>query len=87
MASLEQRNGIYRIVFRYAGRRYSQTLATADQSVAAGLKASLEQRLKLVKGNVIPRPADNIDIAGYLIHGTSVPTTQSKSIASASFVS
>ena len=54
MASLEKRNGIYRIVFRYAGRKFSQSLATDDQAVAIGFKTSLEQRIKLVKGKVIP---------------------------------
>ncbi len=82
MASLEQRNGNYRIVFRYAGRKFSQSLATNDISVAAGLKAALEQRIKLVKTNVLPPPPTECSIEDYLIHGTTVQLeSQSPSIS------
>lgn len=76
MDSLEQRNGKFRLVFRYAGQKYSQSLATDEESVAAGLKAALEQRIKLVKTSVLPPPPDECSVEDYLIHGTSVPVEQ-----------
>ena len=77
MASLEQRNGTYRIVFRYAGKKLSQSLATEKESVALGLKASLEERIKLIRTKMLPPPPVDCVIAEYLIHGISVPVEPS----------
>ena len=73
MASLELRNEIFRIVFRFAGRKFSQSLATGSESIAIGLKASLEQRIKLIKTKMLAPPPADCDIAEYLIHGVAVP--------------
>ena len=44
--------------------------------------ASVEQRLKLIKTNVLPAPDANIDIVEYLVHGLSTPIKESQEIVS-----
>ena len=75
MASLEQRNGKFRLVFRFNGQKFSRTIETESESAAVTLKGSLEQRLKLIKTKMVPPPSENDDIAEYLIHGRSVPAS------------
>jgi len=74
MASIEPRNGAFRIVFRFGGRKYSRTLNTCDPSVASSAKTTVEQRIKLIKSGILPPPPDGHDVAGYLISGESTPT-------------
>jgi hypothetical protein len=73
MASLEQRNGIYRIVFRYQGKRHSHSLGTTDSTSATTAKANVEQRLSLIKTNVLPPPDSATNLAIFLLHGKSIP--------------
>jgi hypothetical protein len=82
MASLEQRNENYRIVFRFEGRKYSRSLSTNNVTEANGMLASVEQRLKLIKTNVLPAPDANIDIVEYLVHGLSTPIKEAQEIVS-----
>jgi integrase len=56
MAFLEQRGQRYRIIFRYAGTRYTHSLKTTDQSVAEGLKGGVERTLMLLDQKVLRLP-------------------------------
>lgn len=46
MASLEQRNGNYRVVFRYGGQKFARTLRTTDLRQAQLTLARLEDNLR-----------------------------------------
>jgi integrase len=55
MAFLQFRGRHYRIVFRFGGERYSQSLRTADEKEAQGCIARLEENLRLVeRGRLAP---------------------------------
>ncbi len=73
MASIEQRNGIFRIVFRFQGRRFSQSLGTNDEAAAVGIKTAVEQRIKLIKSKLLPGPSVGEDVVEFLMHGKSQP--------------
>jgi hypothetical protein len=45
MASLEQRNGKFRIIFRYRGQKYTRSLKTTNQRAAAATLARVEDNL------------------------------------------
>jgi hypothetical protein len=45
MASLEQRNGKFRIIFRYRGQKYTRSLKTQNQRAAAATLARVEDNL------------------------------------------
>jgi hypothetical protein len=73
MASLEQRSGRYRIVFRYAGQKFSRSLKTRDEMAAI---ASLEWLAREYHSDAprlwdacraagaLARPTANIDLKG-----------------------
>jgi hypothetical protein len=46
MPSLEQRNGRFRIVFRFAGQKLSRSLKTNDEDDAQGSFARLQDNLR-----------------------------------------
>ena len=61
MASLELRNGKYRIVFRYGGQKFSRTLMTLDRREAKHSLARLEDNLRRLElGTLELDPAANI---------------------------
>lgn len=66
MASLEQRNGNYRIVFRFAGHKYSRSLKTDDGKAAAGSLARLEDNLRRVELGTLTVPSD-ADVVTFLL--------------------
>lgn len=49
MASLEQRNGSYRVVFRLNGQKYARSLKTSEESQALLALAQLEDNLRRVE--------------------------------------
>src|SRR5690242_19329964 len=54
MASLEQRGGKFRIVFRYRGQKYTRSLNTKSPRAAAGVLARVEDNLmRLELGHVV----------------------------------
>jgi len=56
MASLEQRGGHFRVIFRHASRRYTHNLNTNDESVAQGLKGGIERTLMLLDQKLVKIP-------------------------------
>ena len=48
MAALELRNKTYRVVFMYAGKKYSYSLDTGKEDVANALRGGVEKTLMLV---------------------------------------
>lgn len=66
MASLENRNGSYRVVFRYAGRRFSSSLGTTRSTEARACVARLDDNLRRVELGLIAVPS-GADIAAFLL--------------------
>ena len=65
MASLEQRNGNYRIVFRYAGQKYNRSLKTRSPVAAQASLARLEDNLRRVElGSLDPAPDVDLPLLG-----------------------
>lgn len=46
MASLEKRNGIFRVVFRFSGQKFSRSLKTSEEKSANLSLARLEDNLR-----------------------------------------
>jgi hypothetical protein len=66
MASLESHYGIYRIVFRVAGRKFSRSLKTGVERVALAKLARLEENLgRLEQGDLVLPPG--ADLATFLL--------------------
>lgn len=66
MASLENRSGNYRIVFRYNGKKYTHRLKTKDAKEARQCKARLEENLVLLERGRLELPAD-VDLPLFLL--------------------
>ncbi len=58
MASLEQRNGTYRVVFRHGGQKYSRSLKTQNKRAAELSLAQLEDNLRRVELGTLTIAAD-----------------------------
>jgi integrase len=56
MASLERRNQTYRVVFMYAGRKYSYSLDTGDRDMAEALRGGVEKTLMLLDQKLLHLP-------------------------------
>ncbi|TWU44909.1 site-specific tyrosine recombinase XerC [Novipirellula aureliae] len=66
MASLEQRNGFYRVVFRYGGQKFSRSLKTTNQRTARLTFDQLEDNLRRLElGTLILEPG--ADVAAVLL--------------------
>lgn len=66
MASLELRSERYRIVFRFAGKKFQTPLKTTEAKEAQACLARLEENLRLVeRGRLIPPP--DADLATFLL--------------------
>lgn len=66
MASLENRNGSYRVVFRFAGRRYSRSLDTTRLTEARAALARLEDNLRRLALGLCSLP-DGADLPLFLL--------------------
>ena len=66
MASLEQRNGTYRIIFRYGGQKYSRSLKTTNKRSADLALAQLEDRLRRADLGTLTLPP-GADVASILL--------------------
>ena len=66
MASLEQRKGIYRVVLRLSGRRYSRSLRTRNRKAAIACVAGLEDNQRRVELGTLGIP-DDCDPATFLL--------------------
>jgi integrase len=66
MASLELRSDRYRIVFRFAGKKFQTPLKTTEEKEAQGCLSRLEENLRLVeRGRLIPPP--DADLPTFLL--------------------
>src|SRR5437868_14592679 len=52
----EQKNGRFKIVFRYKGEKLKKSLKTSDRTEADGLRSKLEGRLRLLEDGEISLP-------------------------------
>ena len=68
MASIEQRAGTYRIVFRYGGQKYSRSLKTKHRRAAELALAQLEDNLRRADLGTLTVPPD-ADVASVLLSG------------------
>ncbi|HEX4613317.1 MAG TPA: tyrosine-type recombinase/integrase [Urbifossiella sp.] len=57
MATIQERNGSYRILFVYAGKRETFTLGTVPRTVADAKAAKVDELLALLKGKYLAVPA------------------------------
>jgi len=62
MASLEKRKGSYRVVFRYAGKKFSTSLKTKSRTAATASVARLEDNLRRLELGTLSLP-DEADLA------------------------
>jgi integrase len=66
MASLENRNSSFRIVFRFAGQKYSRSLRTRSEKAAQASLARLEDNLRRLELGTLQLPDDS-DVASFLL--------------------
>lgn len=66
MASLENRNGTYRLVFRFGNSKFSRSLRTKDKRTAEGCLARAEDNLRRVELGTLDVP-DDCDLAAFLL--------------------
>ena len=66
MASLERRNGKYRIVFRYGGQKFSRSLLTDSARTAELSLAKLEDNLARLSLGTCDVP-EGVDVATFLL--------------------
>ena len=66
MASLEQRNGRFRVVFRYDGEKYARSLKTTSEKAAAASVARLEDNLRRLELGTLTVP-DDTDVPTFLL--------------------
>ncbi len=66
MASLEKRKGSYRVVFRYAGKKFSTSLKTKSRTAATASVARLEDNLRRLELGTLSLP-DEADLAYFLL--------------------
>jgi len=76
MASLESRNGCFRVVFRLEGEKVSRSLRTKNQKTANLRLAELEERLEKYQLGRLPIPID-CDPAEYIFSGSKKPLCES----------
>jgi integrase len=72
MASIESRNGSWRVVFRYKDEKRSFTIGEVDAANAAVYKASTEELLRLLKRNLVSIPA-GCSIETFMLHRGKLP--------------
>jgi integrase len=67
MASLESRNGSWRVVFRFRSEKHHFTVGEVSAADAAAFKASTEELLRLLNRNLITVPA-GCSIEDFMFH-------------------
>jgi integrase len=77
MASLQVRNGSWRVIFRYRGSQHFVTIGEADEAEAQGVKARYEYLLRLLKQRLLTMPA-GMDIVAFLRHDGKPPDADSE---------
>jgi hypothetical protein len=64
-ASLELRNKTFRVVFMYAGKKYSYSLDTGSRDDAEALVGGVEKTLMRIEQKLLPVP-DGVDIVSFV---------------------
>jgi integrase len=82
MASLQLRNGSWRVIFRYRGSQHFVTIGEVDQTEAQGVKARHEYHLRLLKQRLLTL-SPGMDIVTFLRHDGKPPETTTESDAPA----
>jgi integrase len=68
MATVERRNGRFRLIFYLTGKRYSASLRTADPREADAIAGSAERTLMLLQQGVLIVP-EGADLATFVLSG------------------
>ena len=68
MATVERRNGRFRLIFYLTGKRYSASLRTADPREADAIAGSAERTLMLLQQGVLTVP-EGADLAPFVLSG------------------
>lgn len=71
MAALEKRGGWYRLIFKYAGRRVTHSLHTADEKTALALKGGVERTILQLGQRLLQVPA-GADLKEFVLSGGQV---------------
>jgi integrase len=72
MASLEKRNGRFRVVFCFGGKKFTQSLKTSNERTATLAVARLEDNLSRVELGYLPVP-DGVDLTTFLLSDGRLP--------------
>jgi integrase len=67
MASLESRNGSWRVLFRHNGDKHAFSLGEVDAATAENYRATTDELLGLLKRNMLAVPA-GLDIEQFMFH-------------------
>ncbi|QEL14848.1 tyrosine-type recombinase/integrase [Limnoglobus roseus] len=73
MASLQQRQGWFHLLFRYRGKQHSHALKTKDRREAEALRGTVDRLLIRIRNQEFPAPPAHADVAAYLLAGGKVP--------------
>ena len=68
MATIENRDGNFRLVFRYGGKRYRRSLVTTDDLAAQSALVRLKDNLRRVQLGLLEVPA-TADVVTFLASG------------------
>lgn len=68
MASLELRNGVCRVVFRYAGAKHGFSLGTGHRPTAEALRGGVEKTLLMLSQGLLDLPEDG-DLVSFVRTG------------------
>src|SRR5262245_11610605 len=72
MASLQERNGWFHLLFRYEGRQYSHALKVQDREEAEAMRGVVARVLIRIRNHEIPPPPGDADVPAYLLAGGKV---------------
>ena len=80
MATLEFRNGWYRLLFRFRGARFAHSLHTRDRRTAEALRGTVDRTILLIQQRLLAVP-DDADIKEFIVSGgvqIAAPATAAK---------
>jgi integrase len=77
MASLQNRRGSWRVIFRHRGSQHFVTIGEVDENEAQGVKARYEYLLRLLKQRLLRLPP-GMDVVTFLGHDGKPPNTTSE---------
>ncbi len=69
MASLQQRQGWFHLLFRYGGKQYSHALKTRDRREAEAQRGSVDRMLMRIRNRELPPPPPEADVPTFLLSG------------------